>query len=212
MINNQGVGKIRQISTDKTDVEKPLDSRSIEAKLSDAKRDLPMEDAYDERRRPRSKRYLATIRALRTQYAILAEYEAMLLEPVSDWNEWGNELVDPQIRAIKIQKEIELVTTEIKQLEDKLTQLMPKGDGLICRLYMDSNIGTLMSRGIISSVGTSYHSEEELCEFAYTEEERKALIFGDIKLHSQPTPLVIEVYLHLVIRVHADGSIETFDL
>lgn len=187
--------------------------RTILEKLRQSQTDLPMQDEYDERRRPRSKKYLATVRALRAQYDILTEYEAMLEEPVQgETVDLSGNICTPQIRTIEIQQEIELVTAEIKALEEKLTQLMPKGDALISMLYMDSSIGTLMSRGVISSVGRAYNSTEELCEYAYTEEERKALIVGDVKLHSQPTPLVVEVYLHLVVRVHADGSIETFEV
>ena len=53
---------------------------------------------------------------------------------------------------------------------------------------------------------------EELCEDVQSEQERKALILGDIKLHSAPTPLIIEVYPHLVNRVNADGTVEVFEV
>ena len=116
------------------------------------------------------------------------------------------------VRIIEIKKEIELITADIKQLEETLTELMPKGDALIARLYKSANEATLMARGIISCSGRPYDTVEELCEGAYTEQERRALILGNVKLHSQPTPLVIEVFEHLVNRVNADGTVDVFEL
>ena len=171
-----------------------------------------MEDGYDEMRRPRSKQYMATVRALRMDYDILAEYKALLEIPE------GLEEKDPDIRALfkgmdrlEIRKEVELIVSDIKALEDTITKLMPKGDTLYSKLFWSNNAGALMSRGIINGIGSPYTSEEELCEDAGSEQERRALIFGDIKLHGNPPPFVVEVYAHVVNVVHMDGSVQVFE-
>lgn len=174
---------------------------------------LPMEDGYDEMRRPRSKQYMATARALRMNYDILTEYQTLLEIPE------GLELKDPDIRAlfkgmnrVEIKKEVELIVSDIKALEDTITKLMPKGDTLFSKLFWYDNSGILVSRGIINGLGRPYASEEELCEDAGSEQERKALILGNIKLHGEPRPLVVEVYAHVVNVVHMDGSVQVFEL
>lgn len=62
-----------------------------------------MEDNLDEMRRPRSKKYLAMVRALRMNYDVLAEYEKMLEQSVQEQTEDSLVSIVAKVNAIEIQ-------------------------------------------------------------------------------------------------------------
>lgn len=108
----------------------------------------------------------------------------------------------------RIQEELDRLEWELKQQQKQLYDWLPKGDPYMTSIYLSENETELLRRGILSREGVPYSDVEELFHFcnATTEQECSALLLGDRAARDVPSPLLVEVYLHAVCKVFADGS------
>lgn len=108
----------------------------------------------------------------------------------------------------RMQEELDRLEWELKQQQKQLYDRMPKGDPYLASVYLTKNEEELFRRGIIIRGGVPYSDVEELFQTCNvtTEQERSMLILADRAVSEWPNPLVVEVYLHAVCKVFADGS------
>lgn len=108
----------------------------------------------------------------------------------------------------RLQEELDRLEWELKQQQKQLYDRLPKGDPYLTSVFWMENEAELLRRGILAREGVPYDGVEELIQRcnAKTQQECNMLNLADRALNGEPSPLVVEVYLHAVCKVFGDGT------